>query len=335
MNGSDDGSDTDYDSDMDPLYSIESAIEGADLTESDNYSSDSDVDKDEVTVLRARSSTVNTICRLPNFHCGMDHTATNSLFYGVSRNTITSVSEVVHKLWKGLMSNCNYVDIEFMYIKYSNELNTIRFLLDTELDGVEAEHPWSKKLQYLRSVVPLLFSNYFLGQIARTSQEGGVTTNTTGQATKLKLHHTDRYVCQSQVTNIVLICFRFPDIKFGAAIGQREAKRRGLPIKFTVKSDANHKRLGTEARNNWLHRSMWHAYETYGYSYASIPFTNQKSTHDPMWWESVTVYDQENDCRIRVRPGRIIPITTKKGKNQANKREFSVCSLSYILMSRL
>ncbi|RPA82971.1 hypothetical protein BJ508DRAFT_325129 [Ascobolus immersus RN42] len=301
----DTGSETGSDDDDDADYT------GTNSDHSDSDSGDEDVHDLEVAELRARTSTVNAICRLPNFHCGLEHTSTNSRLYGVRRNTSVSIGEILHKLWKSLMANCNYVDIEFMYIKHSNELSALRLLLDrihSNEDG--SEHAWCAKLIQLRQEIPVLFSNFFLGQIARNSPESGVATNTTGPATKLSLHHPTR----------------FPDIKFGAFIVPSDAKRRGLPTKLK----------GRDIGRDWVLRSLWYAYVSYGFEYASVPLTFGKDVSgDLKWWESLTVYDSFNECRVRLRPGRIIGVVAGATDNEQYALILGICTHRYMKTDRV
>src|SRR5581483_4977095 len=72
---------------------------------------------------------------LPNLHINR-HIVAHAKTYGTAFNTSVSVKEMVHRIYKGIVSHTNKKNVEFDLIKRDNTLQTLRYLLNGGQDNL-------------------------------------------------------------------------------------------------------------------------------------------------------------------------------------------------------
>ncbi|RPA78517.1 hypothetical protein BJ508DRAFT_329142 [Ascobolus immersus RN42] len=131
-----------------------------------------------------------------------------------------------------------------------------------------------------------------LARMPRNSDEGAYSINNEGPSSVLRMKE----------------LVRFPDYRFGSLIGKHERKKLNLDATIFNKP------VGSR-----MIQGLWSAYTSYDYPYAHFPLTGfERDVGKLQWWQSVNVYDEGTESKLRIKPGQVIAIREEKDPEKAD-----------------
>ncbi|RPA77287.1 hypothetical protein BJ508DRAFT_330386 [Ascobolus immersus RN42] len=242
----------------------------------------------------------NSITTLPNYHTA-SHCTSNARNYGTAANSTVTIGEIQHRIFKQLMVNSNYFDIDLQFCRYANTFYAIREIMDGSESLPATMDTWKLHLGTIRTSVPSLTSGYFFGSTARVSEDGKTARKRDGPASLLVIGPIKAKIPGAN-ENVDREVDRFPDIILGAQIIPKEARLRGYTTKLT----------DLQLTDNVV-QGLWTAYVGYGIPFGTVKMTMRGigERGQLKWWESLQLFDTFNDTKYTIYPGSVVPLLYK------------------------
>ncbi|RPA74781.1 hypothetical protein BJ508DRAFT_332723 [Ascobolus immersus RN42] len=244
---------------------------------------------------------------LPNFHTAL-HQCWTARLNGTCLNVSTSMGEMQHRVFKQLVAHSNYYELDLLFCRYINIMMALRSIVDDAIidkDGNRLpNHPWRDAVKEIRREVPSICSGYAFGNIVSFAEEDDEDTDLEDNTNSANSQSTSELPrAQGNI---------FHDVKLRSKLPKTTATSRGLPVDLRNR----------ESNTDRTIRGIWRAYEQYGFPFGGVEFDGrhiEQKSNKLRWWESISMYDTENETRYTYRPGLVIPVIEKENRKRAGQ----------------